>query len=158
MNQDLTKGPIARTLLLFALPMTLGNMLQQLYNVADTLIVGRFLGPDALAAVGSAYTLMTFLTSIFLGLCMGSGAIFSIRYGAKDEDALKSSIFVSFALIAAITCGINPLVFFFIAPIIAFIQVPGTLYGMTLSFLLVIVTCLFDTFLFHYILSLLPAL
>ena len=54
MNQDLTKGPIARTLLLFALPMTLGNMLQQLYNVADTLIVGRFLGPDALAAVGSA--------------------------------------------------------------------------------------------------------
>ena len=51
MNQDLTKGPIARTLLLFALPMTLRNMLQQLYNVADTLIVGRFLGPDALALV-----------------------------------------------------------------------------------------------------------
>ena len=158
MNQDLTKGPIARTLLLFALPMTLGNMLQQLYNVADTLIVGRFLGPDALAAVGSAYTLMTFLTSIFLGLCMGSGAIFSIRYGAKDEDALKSSIFVSFALIAAITCGINSMVFLFIDPIMTYLQVPDTVYGMMRSYLWVIFTGLVATFLYNYFASLLRAL
>ena len=74
MTKDLTHGPITKTLLLFAIPMILGNLLQQLYNVADTLIVGQFLGPDALAAVGSSYTLMTFLTSILLGLCMGSGA------------------------------------------------------------------------------------
>ena len=158
MNQDLTKGPIARTLLLFALPMTLGNMLQQLYNVADTLIVGRFLGPDALAAVGSAYTLMTFLTSIFLGLCMGSGAIFSIRYGAKDEDGLKSSIFVSFVMIAVLTCGINALVFLFIDPIMAFLRVPDGVYGMMRSYLWVIFTGLFATFLYNYFASLLRAL
>ena len=158
MNQDLTKGPIARTLLLFALPMTLGNMLQQLYNVADTLIVGRFLGPDALAAVGSAYTLMTFLTSIFLGLCMGSGAIFSIRYGAKDEDALKSSIFVSFALIAAITCGISALVVLVIGPIMAVRQVPGTVDGMLRSYLWVIFTGLVAAFLYNYFAFLLRAL
>ena len=60
MYRDLTKGSIARALLLFALPMIAGNMLQQLYNIADTLIVGRVLGSNALAAVGSAYTLMTF--------------------------------------------------------------------------------------------------
>lgn len=158
MNQDLTKGPIARTLLLFALPMTLGNMLQQLYNVADTLIVGRFLGPDALAAVGSAYTLMTFLTSIFLGLCMGSGAIFSIRYGAKDEDGLKSSIFVSFVMIAVLTCAINALVFLFIDPIMAFLRVPDGVYGMMRSYLWVIFTGLFATFLYNYFASLLRAL
>lgn len=158
MNQDLTKGPIARTLLLFALPMTLGNMLQQLYNVADTLIVGRFLGPDALAAVGSAYTLMTFLTSIFLGLCMGSGAIFSIRYGAKDEDGLKSSIFVSFVMIAVLTCVINVLVFLFIDPIMAFLRVPDGVYGMMRSYLWVIFTGLFATFLYNYFASLLRAL
>ena len=158
MNQDLTKGPIARTLLLFALPMTLGNMLQQLYNVADTLIVGRFLGPDALAAVGSAYTLMTFLTSIFLGLCMGSGAIFSIRYGAKDEDGLKSSIFVSFVMIAVLTCAINVLVFLFIDPIMAFLRVPDGVYGMMRSYLWVIFTGLFATFLYNYFASLLRAL
>lgn len=71
---DLTSGSITGTMLRFALPMIAGNLLQQLYNVADTLIVGRFLGSVALAAVGSSYTLMTFLTSILLGLCMGSGA------------------------------------------------------------------------------------
>ena len=67
MKGDLTQGPVMKTMLLFAVPMILGNLLQQCYNVADTLIVGRFLGPDALAAVGSAFTLMTFLTSILLG-------------------------------------------------------------------------------------------
>ena len=74
MNRDLTQGPVTKSMLLFALPMILGNLLQQCYNVADTLIVGQFLGSTALAAVGSSYTLMTFLTSILLGMCMGSGA------------------------------------------------------------------------------------
>ena len=72
MYHDLTKGSISRSLLLFALSMIAGNMLQQLYNIADTLIVGRVLGRNALAAVGSAYALLTFLTSIFLGLSMGA--------------------------------------------------------------------------------------
>ena len=70
MNRDLTKGPVIRTMLLFAVPMILGNLLQQCYNIADTMIVGKYLGENALAAVGSSFTLMTFLTSILLGLCM----------------------------------------------------------------------------------------
>lgn len=76
MQKDLTQGSITKTLLLFAMPMIAGDLLQQFYNIADTLIVGRFLGAEALAAVGSSYTLMTFLTSILLGLSMGSGAFF----------------------------------------------------------------------------------
>lgn len=99
---DLTQGPVMKTMLRFAVPMILGNLLQQCYNVADTLIVGRFLGPDALAAVGSSFTLMTFLTSILLGLCMGSGAVFSIRFGQRDEHGLKEAVFTSFVLIAAV--------------------------------------------------------
>ena len=71
MTLDLTKGNITKTLLLFALPMMVGNLLQQTYNVVDTLIVGQYIGRDALAAVGSAYTLMTFLNSVLLGFCMG---------------------------------------------------------------------------------------
>ena len=82
-TRDLTTGSITGNLLLFALPLMAGNLLQQLYNVADTWVVGRFLGADALAAVGSAYTLMTFLTSILLGLCMGSGADFALQYGKR---------------------------------------------------------------------------
>ena len=88
---DLTEGSITRRLLLFALPLMVGNLLQQLYNVADTLIVGRFLGADALAAVGSAYTLMVFLTSILLGLCMGSSAFFAMQFGKRDMERLKNS-------------------------------------------------------------------
>lgn len=76
MNRDLTKGSVTKSMLLFAIPMILGDLLQQCYNIADTLIVGQFLGRNALAAVGSSFTLMTFLTSIILGLCMGSGALF----------------------------------------------------------------------------------
>lgn len=87
MNRDLTKGPVVRSMLLFAIPMILGDLLQQCYNIADTLIVGQFLGRNALAAVGSAFTLMTFLTSVILGLCMGSGALFSMRFGQRDETA-----------------------------------------------------------------------
>ncbi|WP_302562233.1 MATE family efflux transporter, partial [Phocaeicola coprocola] len=83
---DLTQGSIMGTMLRFAVPMILGNLLQQCYNIADTLIVGHYLGADALAAVGSAYTLMVFITSVFIGLCMGSGAVFSIQYGAKDYE------------------------------------------------------------------------
>ena len=81
MEKNLTEGSILKTMLIFAVPMILGNLLQQVYNIADTMVVGRFLGAEALAAVGSAYTLMTFLTSVTIGLCMGSGAVFSIAYG-----------------------------------------------------------------------------
>lgn len=101
MYYDLTRGKISRSLILFALPMIAGNLLQQFYNIADTLIVGRVLGSNALAAVGSSYTLMTFLTSIFLGLSMGAGALFSIYQGRKDLSSLKLSILHAFLIIFA---------------------------------------------------------
>ena len=110
MEYNLTEGSITGKLLKFAFPLMIGNLLQQCYNIADTLIVGRFLGADALAAVGSAYTLMVFLTSIILGLCMGSSAFFSMQYGAGDKDRLKKSFFLSFVLIGAITLALNFLV------------------------------------------------
>ena len=91
MYYDLTKGKISKNLILFALQMMAGNLMQQFYNIADTLIVGRVVGKNALAAVGSAYTLMTFLTSIFLGLSMGAGALFYIFKGKNDKHALAGS-------------------------------------------------------------------
>ena len=85
---DLTRGGITRPMLLFAGPMIAGNLLQQCYNIADTLIVGRALGASALASVGFSFTLMTFLPSVFLGLSMGAGALFSIYLGRGSRDAL----------------------------------------------------------------------
>ena len=102
---NLSEGPITKNMLRFAFPMICGNMLQQLYNVVDTLIVGKYLGTGALAAVGSSYTLMTFLTSILLGMCMGSGAMFSIRYGEKNRRKLQEDLYVSFFLIATLFPG-----------------------------------------------------
>lgn len=82
---DLTSGSISLGLVKFALPLMAGNVLQQCYNLTGTLVVGRFIGKNALAAVGSAYTLMIFLTSIILGLSMGCGAFLSMKYGAKED-------------------------------------------------------------------------
>ncbi len=124
MNYDLTEGSITKNLLKFAFPMMIGNLLQQFYNVADTLIVGRFLGADALAAVGSSYTLMTFITSILLGLCMGSSAFFSVQYGRKDFEKMKNGIFLSFAMIGMVTILLNVLVVGEIDFIIRVLQVP----------------------------------
>lgn len=97
MNKDLTTGNVTKTMLIFAGPMIAGNLLQQFYNIADTLIVGKFLGAEAMAAVGTAYTLMSFLTSILIGLCMGSGSVFSFYYGKKDilkmQDCIRAAFF-----------------------------------------------------------------
>ena len=94
---DFTQGSISKKILLFSLPLMAGNIFQQLYNVVDTLIVGRFLGEAPLAAVGSAYTLMIFITSILIGLTMGSGVYFSICHGQKNTARMKQSIYISYA-------------------------------------------------------------
>lgn len=157
MSHDLTRGPVIQTMLLFAFPMMVGNLLQQLYNVADTLIVGQFLGADALAAVGSSYTLMTFLTSILLGLCMGSGAVFSIRCGEKDEEGLLASVVHSCLMIALLACVLNVLVFIGIDVILYFLQVPERIYRMMREYLWVIFFGIFATFLYNFFASLLRA-
>lgn len=158
MNRDLTRGPIMRSMMLFAVPMILGNLLQQCYNVADTLIVGQFLGKNALAAVGSSFTLMTFLTSILLGLCMGSGALFSIRFGQRDEAALRESICASFTLIAGAALVLCVTAFACLDFIRGFLRVPPEVWGPMREYLAVIFCGIAATFLYNYFASLLRAL
>ena len=147
-----------QTMLRFAVPMILGDLLQQCYNIADTLIVGRYLGESALAAVGSAFSLMTFLTSIILGLAMGSGTVFSIRYGQKDEKGLKEGILASFALLASVTVILNILVFAGLDLIIWFLRTPEELVQMMRDYLSVIFTGLVGIFLYNFFASLLRSL
>ena len=158
MNRDLTRGPVTKGMLLFALPMILGNLLQQFYNVADTLIVGQFLGATALAAVGSSYTLMTFLTSILLGMCMGSGAVFSIRFGEGYRARLKNSLSLSFLMIAAFAVVMNLAVFLLIDPMMGLLQVPEEVYPLMRSYLWVIFWGIGGTFLYNYFACLLRAI
>ena len=145
MQRTLTSGPITRSILLFALPLMFGNLLQQMYNIADTWVVGRFLGADALAAVGSSYTLMTFLTSILLGLCMGSGAAISMQYGSGESEKMRRSVFQSFVLIAGIALVLN-------------LRVPEELKPLMKDYLLIIFLGITATFLYNYFANLLRAI
>ena len=158
MKKDLTKGNVTKTMLLFAGPMILGNLLQQGYNIVDTLIVGHFLGAEALAAVGSAYTLMTFLTSVLIGLCMGSGSVFSMYFGKKDEERMKSSMYASFLLIGGVSLVINLLVVLLKRPILQLLQVPTELMELMEAYVGMIFLGIFFVFLYNYFPFLLRAL
>lgn len=155
---NLTTGSVTKSILLFAAPMIAGNMFQQFYNIADTLIVGHYLGSDALAAVGASFTLMTFLTSIFIGLCMGCAIFFSMKYGAKDEETLKSGIALSFLLILLISLIINAIVLYNINPILKMLNIPNEILDITKAYLEVIFYGLLFTFLYNYFASLLKAI
>ncbi len=157
MKKDLTQGNVTRNMLLFAGPMILGNLLQQFYNIADSLIVGRFLGPDALAAVGSAYTLMTFLTSILIGMCMGSGALFSYYFGKKEETKMKDCMRLSFLLTGGATLLLNVLVMLFCDPILRLLQVPAELLEMMHTYVWIIFMGLIFVFFYNYFTYLLRA-
>ena len=158
MYYDLTKGKISRCLVLFALPMIAGNLMQQFYNIADTLIVGRVIGKNALAAVGSAYTLMTFLTSVFLGLSMGAGALFSIYKGKEEKENLKAAVGHAFVLIMAVTIVVNIAVYVFMDPILLFLRVPKEVLADMKAYLLVVYAGLIAISLFNFFACLLRAL
>lgn len=149
-QQNLTNGNILKTLLLFAVPMILGNLLQQVYNITDTIIVGRFIGADALAAVGSAYTLMTFLTSVIIGLCMGSGSLFSMLYGARQDNEMKKSMWVSFWLIALVTIVIYIIVFAGTDGLLKLLRIPAEIYALMHGYVRIIFIGIGFTFLYNY--------
>lgn len=150
MNKDLTKGPVVKSMLLFAIPMILGDLLQQCYNIADALIVGQFLGKTALAAVGSSFTLMTFITSIILGLCMGSGALFSIRFGQRDKQGLKQDLCASFFFIAFISILLNIIAYICLDALKLFLRVPHEVWGDMKCYLLYIFMGIIAIFLYNF--------
>lgn len=153
----MTVGGITSTLLRFTLPMMLGSLMQQCYNIADTLIVGRCIGPEALAAVGSAYALMVFLTSVLLGLAMGSGTVFSLQFGAGNFRGLRRSIYVSLVLIGCVTAVLTAAAFLLIDPILRLLQVPSEIYSMLRIYLLIIFGGIPLTFLYNFYAALLRA-
>lgn len=157
MNCDLTEGKIVHKLLRFAFPIMVGNLLQQLYNVVDTLIVGRYLGENALAAVGSSYALMVFITSIIIGLCMGSSAFFSIQFGSKDQDRLEKGIYIAFVSIGIVALVLNIAVYVGIHGIMIFLRVPGEVVLLMRAYLLWIFAGIPAVFFYNYIANLLRA-
>ena len=130
--------------------MIAGDLLQQFYNITDTLIVGKFIGSGALAAVGSAYSLMTFLTSVFLGLSMGAGVLFSVELGKENLHRLRSAIYHAFFLIMLITAVMNVLLFLLTDPILRFLSVPEDIYSYMKAYLLIIFAGLMATSMYNF--------
>ena len=112
-SHSLTEGSIYKSMLLFTLPILLGNMFQQFYNTFDSWVVGRFLGDTALAAVSSSSHLIFLLVGFFNGLSMGAGVVIARHYGARDHDSLKDAIHttVAFGLAAGIVLTVLGIVF-----------------------------------------------
>lgn len=157
MQIDFTKGSVAGAMLRFSLPLIAGNLLQQCYNITDTLIVSK-LGADALAAVGTSYAVMVFLTSVILGLCMGSGILFSMLFGAKKQDELKTSVFLSFVLMSILTAFITLLSLLFLPQMLSFLDIPQKIRPMTQAYLFFIFLGLPATFFYNFFASLLRAI
>lgn len=153
MERDLTRGSVARSLILFSLPLMAGNLLQQLYNLADTWVVGRFLGQTALAAVGSAFTLMTLLTSILLGLCMGAGVVVSHFYGEGNQDMMRRTVGNAFVLILLMTAALTLLSYLLLVPLMDLMRVPDEARSALRAYLQVIFAGIPATFLYNYVAS-----
>lgn len=157
-TRDLTRGPVMRSMLLFALPMITGNLLQQCYSIVDTAVVGHFLGNGSLAAVGSSFSLMTFVTSILVGMCMGSGALFSMDFGNGDKRELSESIFASFILGSLMAAAITVTCFTLTDFFRPFLRVPAEVWPHMRRYLFVIFAGIPATFLYNFYACLLRAL
>ena len=149
-KRDLTVGSISGGLWAFAIPLMLGNVMQQLYNLADTWIVGQFIGDNALAAVGSSYTLITFLTSVIIGLSLGTGTFVSIAFGKRRDDIVRNGVFTSGIFTAAITLLISALFYLFLDPITDILQIPDELYNDTQTYLSLVFIGFFATFIYNF--------
>ena len=154
----LTEGSIFQKLIRFSLPMIAGNLLQQVYNLVDTLIVGRFLGADALASVGSSYTLMVFLTSVVIGLCMGSGAFFSADFGAGNQNRLREDIWHSFWFILTVSVIICAVIYPGMNAILEILQTPEELMTLTKQYVRVVFAGIIFVFLYNFFAFLLRAM
>lgn len=158
MQVDLTGGRIGRSIILFSLPMIVGNLLQQLYNIADTLIVGRTIGAAALSAVGSAYALMVLLTSVLLGLCMGSGVVFAQLYGRKEKDRMKTAIVNAFVFVLLVSAVITAAAFLLLDKVIVWLHIPKEAAPYTREYLFVIFFGIFFVCIYNFFCSVLRSI
>lgn len=109
MTKDMTTGNPVKLILLFSIPLLIGNIFQQFYSMVDTIIVGRFIGVDALAAVGSTGSMSFLINGFVVGLTSGFAVLVSQKFGAKDEEGLKKAV-ASALVLALIATGIVTLV------------------------------------------------
>ena len=103
-DTSMTSGSITKSLIYFSIPLLIGNLFQQLYNTVDSIVVGNFVGKEALAAVGSTTVIINMLVGFFMGLSTGASVVISQYFGAKDNDKLHDAVHTS--IVAALLGGV----------------------------------------------------
>ncbi len=139
-NHDLTRGPITKKILLFALPTVAGNLFQQLYNVVDSLIVGNYArnGTACLAAVNASFPVMMFFSSLFMGVSMGANIIVSQYKGARDHENLEKAMTTTFTLSMLTGIVITLLGLLFTRPILELLGTPDEILDMSATYLRIV--------------------
>ncbi len=156
--KDFTKGPIVKPLILFALPVLLGIVFQRLYNLFDTMLVGRFIDKTALAAVGSSGIVFNLFITFCNGFTNGFGIVIGQKFGAKDDDGLKKAIAGTYLFSTAISVILTLLGIIFINPILWLIQVPESLIPMARTYLMILISGLVLTVVYNVFTNILRAL
>jgi len=136
--QDMTQGPIWRKIVVFSIPLLIGNVIQQLYNTVDSIVVGRYIGDEAIAAVGASFPVMFLMTILFMGVATGTGIMVSQYFGAKDRSALSRTIGTTLLLmliVSAIMTAVGP---FITRPMLRLIMTPDNVIDMSAEYLTII--------------------
>ena len=158
MTKDMTEGRIIPQLTEFTIPLVLGNLFQLTYNAADSVIVGKFVGDDALAAVGTAGPIMNMVILFISGMCMGAGILMSTHYGAKKYDLLERQISTSMLGGLGFSAAVAVLLILFAHPLLELLQVPADIIGDAKLYLRIIFVGLIFTFVYNFFSNTLRAL
>ena len=158
MTKDLTTGKIMPILVNFTVPLVLGNLFQLTYNAVDSIIVGHFVGKEALAAVGICNPISTLMILFLNGLCMGASILMGIQYGAKDYKTLHRQISTTMVSGVVFSFFLTLFCVVFAVPILHLLQVDASIMEMTRQYLRIIFMGLMFTFLYNFFSSTLRAL
>ena len=135
MKESMTSGRPARSLLLFALPIVLGNIFQQFYNIIDSMVVGNFVGEQALAAVGASYAVTQLFIAIATGAGIGCSVIISQLYGAGQMERMKSAVSTALLATGALSLGLTGTGFLSSGALLELMRSPGDIYGQAQTYL-----------------------
>ena len=148
-KHNLLEGSIFPHITRLAIPILIGDILQQLYNAVDSIIVGRFLGTEAFAAVGVAGTIMNLCIFLLNGFCLGIAALMSMLYGRRDYDAFRKEMYVSLSLGTGIAIGVSALFLIFMKPLALLISTPAELINYLTEYLTIIIAGLICTYFYN---------
>ncbi|OUQ37728.1 MATE family efflux transporter [Faecalibacterium sp. An122] len=158
MTQNMTSGPITLQLVRFTVPLVLGNLFQLTYNAADSVIVGRLVGEDALAAVGTSNPLMTLAILFINGMCLGAGILISTAFGAGDYGRLEKQVSTTAIAGGVFSLAFSLLCILLATPLLQLMQVPAEVLPIASSYLRVVFAGLIFTFFYNFLAATLRAL